>query len=124
MSPPEPAISLMIITLGDRKSTRLNSSHTRRSSDLDQPAPGAFAHQRTDLGIAEPPRHHVPAGARHFVDDHHLGRSEEHTSELQSYTTFFRSRSARPRCFCPPADRSWHSGTSTASCPRRSPPFR
>src|SRR5215204_3116975 len=88
--------------LADRKSTRLNSSHTeiytlsptRRSSDLHgtEPSGGRSAPSRWRSAPAAPPR-----GARGRGTSRTC-RSEEHTSELQShrdlhsfpYTTLFR----------------------------------
>ena len=36
-------------------------------------APRAFAHQRTNGGLAEHPEQGIAARTRHFVDNHHLG---------------------------------------------------
>src|ERR1035441_6932519 len=75
----------------DRKSTRLNSSHARRSSDL---ATGL----RHCLSVAwqSERRQRRSAGCLSESVSQRWGvprteRSEEHTSELQSCTTLFRS---------------------------------
>src|ERR1035441_6039993 len=79
----------------DRKSTRLNSSHTRRSSDLSFAGGMVWARNITSHYPAEGLRlpYHL------YLDDperlREIARSEEHTSELQSYTTLFRSKLCR-----------------------------
>ncbi len=51
--------------------------HQRRIlRDANQSTPGAFAHQRSHVRVAEHPGHHVATGTRHFIGDHHLGAED------------------------------------------------
>src|ERR1039458_1718137 len=77
--------------LRDRKSTRLNSSHTRRPSDLPRAAEAPHRGGRSPGGDPAGPAVPGRRARRNGRPVHHLARSEEHTSELQSYTTPFRS---------------------------------
>src|ERR1035441_1768027 len=78
----------------DRKSTRLNSGPPRRSFDLRWPELA----ERRSSGTWEPgtpmrtekPQVEEPRGREYGSG----ARSEEHTSELRSSTTFFRSKVA------------------------------
>src|SRR5450631_1934795 len=45
----------------------------RIAADTHESAPGLFADQRTDAGLAEVPRQGIAAGTGHFVDDQDLG---------------------------------------------------
>src|SRR5205085_375614 len=43
-----------------------------RVGGMDQPTPGAFAYEQTDLSIMKHVRHQVAARAGHLVNDHHF----------------------------------------------------
>src|SRR6185503_13952171 len=55
-----------------RRDHRPAVDERRRVGSMNEPAPGAFANQWTNLAALEHIRHQVAARSGHFVDDHHL----------------------------------------------------
>src|ERR1044072_8698879 len=100
-----PTFKRLLLTLPDRKSTRLNSSHTDiYTLSLHDALPILGAGGLVDLAVdkhGEHAAHDVVVGAdvQALVVD--LARSEEHTSELQSHRylhSFPTRRSSDLRC--------------------------
>src|SRR5476649_627805 len=107
--PAKPAAKIVVPRLVDRKSTRLNSSHTEIYTLSLHDALPIYASAPTaapiDRVVQTSARDHGASQARRQDRRATIGRSEEHTSELQSHRDLHSFPTRRSSDLCERANR-------------------